>query len=138
MALPKTIQTIVGIIGHGPAMLLVGEFGGRDIRFPAIREGANWEALVEVVGERHAKGLCDQFNGDEVYIALCANAIRHDRNCRLIKRYDELLKQGHSSRGAVGILTQEFRPISNRTIENVLNSPTPSMVPEMVQQGSLF
>lgn len=138
MALPETIQTIVGIIGHGPAMNLVSEFGGREIRFPATRNGANWEALVEVVGERHAKGLCEHFAGNEIYIALCANAIRHDRNCRLIKRYDQLLQQGHSSRGAVGILTQEFRPISNRAVENIINSPTPSMVPEMLQQGQLF
>ena len=138
MALPNTIQTIVSIIGHGPTMSLVSEFGGRDIRFPSRRDGDNWEALVEIVGEAHAKRLCERFNGDEVYIALCANAVRHDRNCRMIKRYDALLSQGYSSRGAVGILTQEFRPISNRAVENIINSPSPSMAPEMVQQGQLF
>lgn len=138
MALPKTIETIVGIIGYGPTMSLVGEFGGRDFRFPANRQGSNWEALLEIVGERHASRLCDNFNGDEVYIALCANAIRNDRNSRMIKRYDALLGEGHSSRGAVGILTQEFRPISNRAVENIINKPAPSATPEMVQQGSLF
>lgn len=138
MALPKTIQTIVGIIGHGPTMALVNEFGGREIRFPSARHGSNWEALVEIIGEAATKLLCERFAGDEVYIALCANALKNDRNCRMIQRYDALLREGHSSRGAVGILTQEFRPISNRTIEKILNSPTPSMVPEMLQQGSLF
>lgn len=138
MSLPPTIQTIVSIVGHARAMALVNEFGGREIRFPALQQGVNWEALVEVVGETPAKRLCERFRGDEVYIAICDKALRHDRNCRMITRYDALISQGHSSRGAVGILTQEFRPISNRTVENIVNGPMPSMVPEMVQQGQLF
>lgn len=138
MALPATIQTIVGIIGHGPAMDLVREFGGQDFRFPASRESAAWEALVEVIGERLTVLLVAQFKGSEVYIALCDRALKHDRNCRMIARYDALLKQRHSSRGAVSILVQEFRPISNRQVEKIVNGPVPSMAPEMESQGSLF
>lgn len=138
MALPATIQTIVGLIGHGPAMALVRELGGQDFRFPARREGSNWEALVEIVGPREARRLQEHFAGSETYIALCDNALRADRNRRMITRYDALLAAGHSSRGAVGILVQEFRPISNRSVEKIVNGPTPSAAPEMVAQGQLF
>lgn len=138
MALPSTIQTIVDIVGHGPAMDLVREFGGQDFRFPARCDGANWEALVEIIGERLSTKLQARFAGTETYIALCDRALRADRDRRMIARYDALLRKGYSSRGAVGILVQEFRPISNRTVEKIVNGPVPSAAPEMVAQGSLF
>jgi hypothetical protein len=138
MALPATIQTIVSIIGHGPAMEIVRAFGGQDFRFPARPVGANWEALVEIIGERLAGKLQAHFPGDEVYIALCDRALRADRDRRMIARYEALLSEGHSSRGAVSILVQEFRPIANRTVEKIVNGPVPSTVPEMETQGSLF
>lgn len=138
MALPPTIRNFVAKIGHSDTMALVRELGGRDFRFPAGRSGANYEYLVEIVGVRSANILVAECNGDEIYIALCDNALRADRNRRMIARYDALLKDGHSSRGAVGILVQEFRPISNRTVEKIVNGPVPTMAPEMVAQGQLF
>ena len=138
MALPATIQTIVAIIGHGPTMNFVREFGGDDFRFPRLREGATWESLVEIIGERLAILLVERFKGDKVYIALCKKSIEHDRKLAIIARYDALLKQGHSSRGAVSIIVREFRPISNRNVENIVNRPMLSTVPEMVTQGRLF
>lgn len=138
MALPSTIQTIVDIIGHGPAMELVRALGGQNFRFPARRDGANWEALVEIIGERMAIKLQTRFAGTETYIAVCQLALRADRNRRMIARYDALLREGHSSRGAVSILVQEFRPFSYRGIEKIVNGPVPSAAPEMATQGSLF
>lgn len=138
MALPRVIQEIVDLIGHGAAMAIVGELGGLDFRFPETESGANWELLVELIGERLAKKLRAHFSGSEVYIAMCSRAVSADRNRRLIVRADELLREGHSMRGAVSILVGEFRPIAGRTIERILNSPAPSMAPEMEAQGSLF
>ncbi len=138
MALPEVIQTIVEIIGHGPAMELVRTFGGQEIRFPTGRDSAVWESLVETVGERHAARLVERFGGNETYIALCAKSLRNDQARRIIARYETLLGQGHSSRGAITVLVQEFRPISNRTVQKIINSPAPSPAPEMVTQGSLF
>lgn len=59
-----------------------------------------------------------------------------DRNRRIIERYDQLLLDGNSARGAVSILVREFAPISNRWIEQIVNAPVP-VVPELVQ-ASLF
>ena len=138
MALPSTVQTIVGLIGHGQAMTLVRELGGQDFRFPTSQKSANWEHLVEIVGYRSARSLVAHFGGEEIYIPLCDRSLRDDRNRRMIARYDALLVQGHSSRGAVSILVQEFRPISNRSVEKIVNGPVPSQAPEMVTQGQLF
>lgn len=139
MALPPTIQTIVGLIGYGATMALVAELGGQDFRFPTQTMGENWEALVEIVGARCARALLEHFRGEEVYIALCDRALRLDRHRRLIQRYDKLLAEGHSGRGAVSILVREFKPISNRQVEKIVNRPAPSsMAPEMVVQGELF
>lgn len=138
MALPPTIEIFVSLIGHGPTMELVRAFGGNDFRFPARREGANWEALVELIGERLAGRLLDRFAGDEVYIALCTKAVRADQNRKMITRYDALLAEGHSSRGAVSILVRENAPISNRTVEKIVNGPVPPALPEVATQGILF
>lgn len=63
--------------------------------------------------------------GEPIYIALCAAALRADRDRRMVKRYDELLRNGHSGQGAVSVIVREFAPISNRTVEKIVNSPLP-------------
>ena len=125
MALPPVIQEIIRHIGHGHAMALVREFGGQDLRIPKADGSDLYAALVEVIGERATKALCAAMGGEEIYIALCHHAMKHDRNRRMIAKYDKLLKQGHSSRGAVSVLVREFRPISNRQVEKIINSPLP-------------
>ncbi|MFZ2269068.1 MAG: hypothetical protein WAV95_15945 [Azonexus sp.] len=138
MALPATIQTIVKLIGHGDAMALVRELGGQEFRFPMAKNSEKWEYLVEIVGPLSAGNLLATFSGSVVYIALCTNALRDDRDRRMIDRYERLLRERHSSRGAISILVQEFRPISNRTVRKIVNGPTPSMASELVAQGNLF
>ncbi len=138
MALPPTIQTIVGLIGHSNAMALVREMGGDKFRFPASRQGEKWEALQEIVGPRAAAALASHFGGEDVYVALCVDALRADRHRSIIARYGALLADGHSGRGATSVLVREFRPISYRTIEKIVNSPAPDTLSEMVTQGALF
>ena len=137
MSLPAVIQEIVGIIGHGQAMELVRAFGGQELRVPKTDASDTWAALVEVIGEPLTKALAGVFGGEPVYIALCDRALRADRNRKMIARYERLLAEGHSSRGAVSVLVREFRPISNRQVEKIVNGalPEPSAV---VVQAVLF
>lgn len=137
MALPAVIQEIVRIIGHGAAMALVREFGGQELRLPRQEGGATWAALAEVVGEPATRALGAAMGGEETYIALCDKAIKADRNRRMIARYDTLLGEGHSSRGAVSVLVREFRPICYRQVEKIINSPLPAAGDAPVQ-GGLF
>lgn len=138
MALPATIQTIVAHIGHADAMAMVQALGGREFRFPCSKTSDNWEYLVEIVGIKSADKLFEVFRGTDVYIALCSNALRADRDRRMITRYDELLRNRYSSRAAVNIIVGEFAPISDRTVKKIVNGPIPSMASDMVAQGSLF
>ena len=136
MSLPAVVQEIVGIIGHGPAMELVRAFGGQELRVPKTDASDTWAALVEIIGEPLTRALAAAFGGEPVYIALCDRALRHDRNRKMIAQYEKLLKQGHSCRGAVSVLVREYRPISYRTVEKIVNAPLPAA--EAVLQGELF
>lgn len=138
MALPAVIQEIIRIIGHGNAMSLVREFGGQELRIPRTDAGDTWAALAEVIGEQSMSALAKAMGGGEpLYIALCDRALKQDRNRKMIASYDKLLKQGHSGRGAVSILVREFRPISYRQVEKIINAPLPE--PSVVaEQGQLF
>ncbi len=93
-----------------------------------------WAALVEVIGDPATRKLAAGLGGGEpIYIALCARAVKADRNRRMIERYDDLLRIGHSGRGAVSVLVREFAPISNRWVEKIVNAPMPEVVGLQVQ-----
>lgn len=135
--LPPVIREIVRLIGHGPAMALVREFGGQDLRIPKTEASATWAALAEVIGEPAMKTLARAFGGEQLSVALCDKSIKADRNRKMIARYETLLGAGHSSRGAVSVLVREFRPISYRTVEKIVNGPLPAAGAVAVQ-GALF
>lgn len=132
--LPEVIQEIVRLIGHSHAMALVQAFGGQELRIPKTDVSDTWAALVEVIGEAATRKLAAGLGGGEpIYIALCARAVKADRNRRMIERYDDLLRGGHSGRGAVSVLVREFAPISNRWVEKIVNAPMPEVVGLQVQ-----
>lgn len=138
MSLPAVIQEIIRIIGHGRTMALIAEFGGQELRIPRAEGSDTWAALAEVIGDAASKQLSVAMGGGEpVYIALCARALKQDRNRKMIAQYEKLLRDGHSGRGAVSVLVRNFRPISYRQVEKIINSPLPA--PSAVaEQGQLF
>ena len=126
MALPAVIQEVIRYIGHSNAMALVSAFGGQELRIPKTEGKDIWAALVEVIGEKSTIALSKGFSGGEpIYIALCSKGIREERNRRMIERYDALLRNSYSGRGAVSVIVREFAPISNRWVERIVNSATP-------------
>lgn len=136
--LPPVIREIVRLIGHGKAMALVREFGGQALRIPRSEGSDTWAAIAEVIGEPATTKLAATMGGGEpIYIALCHQAMKVDRNRRMIARYEALLAQGMSSNGAVSVLVREFAPISYRQVEKIVNSPLPAPT-EVVAQGALF
>ncbi|CAG0958546.1 hypothetical protein ARNL5_00726 [Anaerolineae bacterium] len=137
MPLPVVIEEIVRAIGHGPAMALVRSFGGQELRIPRGPGGETWAELVEVLGEEVTCRLAAAFGGGEpIYIALCTQAMKDDRNRQMVKRYDELLR-GNSARKAVAVLVREFAPISYRQVETIVNTPLAEQHFSFLQQ-SLF
>ncbi len=138
MALRILIQEIIRIIGHSKAMVLVEHFGGQELRIPKTESSDTWAALVEVIGHSATEAMARHFGGGEpLYIALCSKAIRDDRKRRMITRYDALLREGHSGKGAVSVIVREFSPISYRWVEKIVNSPIQAPN-ELMVQAQLF
>lgn len=137
MSLPAVIQQIVEVIGHTKTMALVQEFGGQELRIPASDASDTWHALSEIIGERAMERLSKAFcEADKIYIAFCAKALRDERNRKMIARYERLIQENHTTRGAVSVLVREFR-LNYRQIERIVNAPLPA--PTAVEtQGQLF
>lgn len=138
--LPESVQNLVRLIGYGRAMDMVREMGGNEFRFPVRPEGHQYDWLVEVVGPGAAKLLHDHYQGEILYIPLCKRALIADRDRLMIARYEELIRSGLSGRAAVAAIVTDtrFRPISNRSVEKIVNRPAPPGMREMAAQGSLF
>ena len=137
MSLPATIEALIGIIGHSKTRDLVREFGGQNLRIPRTEMSEVWGALVEVIGEKATRRLSDALGGEgEIYISKCDAAMRDDRNRKMIQRYDQLMREGHSARGATSVLVREVK-LSYRQIEIIVNAPVPEAA-GLALQGQLF
>lgn len=136
--LPPIVQEIVDLIGHSKAMAFIREFGGQELKFPRTGASDSWHYIAEVIGVKATNKLGDTFgNQGYIYIPMCTRPMKLERNRHMIQRYDALLKEGHSARGAVQILVREFRPINHRHVERIVNSPMPE-AQTMSAQRDLF
>ena len=138
--LPKSAQNLVRLIGFELTMEMVRQMGGVEFCFPVQPEGREYDWLAEVVGKRAAKVLQTEYKGEPFYVPLCTRALKAGRNRLLIAAYEEKIRAGRSGRAAVReiLLDSRFRGISYRTVENIVNKPTPPSMPEMAVQGTLF
>lgn len=138
MSLPAGIKSIVDVIGHTKAMLLVGVFGGGWIVFPRQPGSDTWRELADLIGEADTQRLGVAFGGanNRMYIAKCAAALRAERNKAIIGRYDELLGLGNSGNKAVAAMVKEFY-LSYRQLENIINAPVPESN-DLDKQAELF
>lgn len=137
MSLPPVIQELVGLIGYGNTMALVRKFGGHNLLIPKTDASDVWHALAEVIGEAYTRVLAAARGGEYLYIALCSRALKIQQRHLLVTRYEQLIKAGNGSRAAVEMLVMEFRPISYRWVEIIVNSPLPE-APVLAPQGELF
>lgn len=137
--LPPLVTRFIALIGHGKTMMIVNEFGGQQLYIPRTENGENWHALVEVIGERATRRLAEsEYAAQEpVYIPLCHKAIRAERNRKIAARCDALLKEGCTMRGAISVISREFKPISYRQVQSIINKPLPEAT-EFSAQRDLF
>jgi hypothetical protein len=138
--LPESVQNLVRLIGFGLTMKMVNEMGGERLHIPRRPEGGEYDWLVDVLGEGAAEVVQKQYRGENLYIPFCARALIADRDRLVIARYEAFLKAGYSGRAASRLIRRDpqFRGISYRTIQKIVNRPAPPGMPEMVVQGTLF
>lgn len=125
--LPDTAKEIAYLIGLGPALVLIEEFRGQDVRFSCGKHKAGQEFFGDVVllvGLEAAMKLHVQWPNDSVYIPSCRDALRYLRNKEIAAAFDEMTRT-MSARKAINRLAKQY-DMSCRNIEkHVLNTVYP-------------
>ena len=111
--LPPLIQEIAALIGEVHALRIVYRYGGRRLKFGAIRHD-----LEAIIGAESTLAMLQRFQGGEVSIPRCVERLRNIRNVALKDRFDTLSKT-MSARRAVNELAMEF-VLSDRYVWRLL------------------
>ncbi|VXD04061.1 Mor transcription activator family protein [Pseudomonas sp. 9Ag] len=125
--LPKQLLDIAEAIGLPAAQRLVDELGGTTWpvakgvrRLGIIRH----EALKEVIGERAATIMAEQWGSVPLYIPKCEAAIRRLRDLEINRQYVQGVREGVSANTLVAELARSYK-LSDRRIWEILKQPSP-------------
>lgn len=122
--LPPVIEQLAAVIGIEAIQALIdARLLGFRQRIGRSRECEWWREWADVIGEGHADAVMKVWAGEEIYFPACEDAVRAERNRRLVSEYDALLAEGVSARKATRMLCRRYR-MSDRTIERIVNQPT--------------
>ncbi len=138
--LPRVIRQIVDAVGVAVALQLVETFGGATYRVPMRKNEAGeaqFQRLARVIGEAAAMRLVEVFGGQELYFAMCAEALRELRNREIRAEFDRLTQtERMAAMRAVAEMAPRYRK-SDRQIWRILNE-TDRDGPATDQQAKLF
>lgn len=90
--LPPSIRDLIELVGMPATMALVKEYGGICINkvpvYGSGKEGAIRARLIELMGEEAAEKFIQVYSGERFPVARCAEALRDERDRRIIAAYD--------------------------------------------------
>lgn len=112
--LPKNLQTIIQLTDYRTAMILIDHFGGRDYKFPALRNISESHELAALLGFNNLRKLCQFWNGDTIYIP---NAGRYEGALRT-KRIEQDLDEIGSHRAAQEKIARKYG-VSERWVREI-------------------
>lgn len=114
--LPKSVRDIIELIGLAPAMALVQAFPGNIIKVPvgAIEDGKMRTRLIGLMGIEAAEKFIATYGGERLAIPRCVQAIRDERDRRIIDEYDAG-KPVSSLALDFGLTERQIRTILKRT-----------------------
>lgn len=117
--LPASVLELIDQIGSAAALRLVQTRGGTLLRVPvAWREHSPArDALVELIGEPAAAALIAAYPGQRLAIPRCAQALRDERDARIIAAY--------SAGVAVSTLARQHQ-LTERQIRHLLKRCPPA------------
>lgn len=133
---PIVVKEIARVMGWPATIRLVKTFGGCNLHVPVrTRQGPGISSLIEVlvesIGQEATEALCGEHGGSYLYIPRCAATFRELRNARIRAEYDRLSETLSSGR-VTSILARHFE-LSYRAIEGIINRPSPSLSPQLVE-----
>lgn len=121
--LPPIIEQLVALIGIEAVQALnEARLLGYRQRIGRSRGCEWWREWADVIGDGPADTVMHTWPGEAIYFPACADAIRAERNRRIVAQFDAALAAGLSSRRAVRQLCRDFR-LSDRQIEQIVNRP---------------
>ena len=121
--LPPLIEQLVALIGLEAVQALVdARLLGYRQRIGRTRDCEWWREWAEVIGDGPTDTVMRAWAGQDVYFPACSDAVRAERNRRLVADYDALLAAGTSARRAVRRLCRQYR-LSDRMVEQIVNRP---------------
>lgn len=119
--LPKTAQIFVSLIGLPVTMLLVDQFGGKDLRL--YQRGDSLARLASKIGTEPAGKLFAYFGSDQFNVPKCDDLLKALRNARIHAEYDRItVAERRSDREAVHRLVDEFG-LGERQVRRILKKP---------------
>ncbi len=123
--LPESLRELAELMGIGPVLALVGQYGGRD-HLQVPRHAKPDHKLTKLIGQEAADKLCEYWGGDRLYIPKADVAMRCIRDQDIVRRYDEGER--------VNDLAAEYG-ITARRVWDILKQPTQQ---EQQKQPTLF
>jgi len=111
--LPESARILVEHLGATVALKIIKVWPGLKFRVPlGIRdESPMRQKLVELLGEDDTLLVMEQFGGEIIYVATCAQAVRDVRDTQIIAEY--------SAGGTIVDLALRYR-LTSRQIETIL------------------
>lgn len=124
-AIPETAKRLIRLIGAEATALLIEAAGGTTLTIKANKKAGSaiYKALAEIVGYAAADAITKEYAGKALYIPNCKTAINDHRNHAIQTRFNELLEEGYSRSGAIGMIAAENR-LSDRTIREITKEKT--------------
>ncbi|GHT87502.1 hypothetical protein FACS1894154_02010 [Betaproteobacteria bacterium] len=128
---PRTIATLIDVIGLEAAAALVTAFHGRCLSVPNAygTNGAGrrkFERLASILGQEKAVIFCENYMGESVYIPSCRAAINQLKNkdtyAKITADFDRMtIDESLSSESAISHICNLYN-VSNRHVQNILTN----------------
>ena len=89
--LPQSVRDIIDLVGVTPALALVRAYPGNILKVPkgAREDGQVRARLIGIMGLDAANTFIATYGGDRLSIPRCVEALRDERDQRIIASYDD-------------------------------------------------
>lgn len=120
--LPEILRDLADLIGFDAVLKLMNaRLFGWDWRISKTRSSEWYSAWAAVLGEDLTDKVMHAWGGEEIYFPNSRPVFIRLRNQNIVRRYDDLLREGASTRRARRTLCQETG-LSDKTIRVLVNS----------------
>lgn len=119
-AIPESMVDIEQLIGQEKLLILLKNFGGRELRFNRKPGSQGFKDMEDLIGFEATEKLGALCGRSSVYLPMLSRWEKAQTHLRMQRRYDELLNDHKSARESIRIIASEFG-FSERWTRSVIN-----------------